>query len=301
MSEKINVVCDTEIYPNYFLVVFKRIDTGQTVYSEMLGDNEKLTDLQIKQIDATLRKYTFIMFNGLNYDIPILLAALKGYTTSQLYDLSVEIVNTNQPGWAICKAKQLLLPIAYSHIDLMPISPGIAGLKTYGGRLHADKLQDLPYAFDTKLTEGQAYEVRKYCENDTDLTIKLYERLKPQIELREKIGVEYGTDLRSKSDAQIAGIILNKKLGIEGKPKFNVEKNFKYKAPKTIRTNDKDLLKIIDSIEDAEFNIDKKDVLIIPNIIKTLSYTSKFGIKFQMGIGGIHDLSKNQSFYAGKN
>jgi hypothetical protein len=49
--------------------------------------------------------------------------------------------------------------------------------------------------------------VREYCVgSDLVSTAYLYKELEPHIDLREKMSIQFGTDLRSKSDAQIAEV-----------------------------------------------------------------------------------------------
>ena len=46
--------------------------------------------------------------------------------------------------------------------------------------------------------------IRNYCDNDNQITAQLYRQLSEAIRLREAMSDQYGLDLRSKSDAQIA-------------------------------------------------------------------------------------------------
>jgi hypothetical protein len=51
-----------------------------------------------------------------------------------------------------------------------------------------------------------------YCHNDLQVTRILYDELKPQIALREQMSKQYGLDLRSNSDAQIAENVIKHEL-----------------------------------------------------------------------------------------
>ena len=97
-------------------------------------------------------------------------------------------------------------------IDLIEVAPQSASLKLYGARLHCKKLQDLPYDPHVDLTREQADEVALYNINDLTTTNDLYNKLKPQLELRHNIGKQYGINVMSKSDAQIAEAIFKEEL-----------------------------------------------------------------------------------------
>lgn len=103
-------------------------------------------------------------------------------------------------------------PWEIDHIDLIEVAPGKASLKLYNGRLHGRRMQDLPYPPDAVLTPEQIDETYKYCGNDLDATLLLWESLSEQIKLREGMSREYGIDLRSKSDAQVAEAVIKREV-----------------------------------------------------------------------------------------
>ncbi len=110
------------------------------------------------------------------------------------------------------KNHKLSIPSAFDHIDIINLPIGQASLKIYGGRLHAPKMQDLPIEPSAIITPEQRKTLRLYCHNDLQVTRILYEELKPQIALREQMSKQYGIDLRSNSDAQIAENVIKHEL-----------------------------------------------------------------------------------------
>ena len=54
------------------------------------------------------------------------------------------------------------------HIDLMEVAFGDGSLKLYGGRLHSKRLQDLPIAPDSHISDEDRSLLVRYCENDHD-------------------------------------------------------------------------------------------------------------------------------------
>src|SRR5690606_34682041 len=91
----------------------------------------------------------------------------------------------------------------------------------------------------TVLTPEQKLIVRWYCVNDTHNTLQLLKTLKENIGLRFAMSKEYGIDLRSKSDAQIAEAVLRKELSALGHrtkpPVIPPGTEYRYQVPHFIR------------------------------------------------------------------
>ena len=78
--------------------------------------------------------------------------------------------------------------------------------------MNAPKMQDLPLEPDAIILPEQFALMREYCANDLHTTQMLYEKLYQQIALRQSMSEQYGVDLRSKSDAQIAETVIKSEL-----------------------------------------------------------------------------------------
>jgi len=165
-------------------------------------------------------------------------------------------------------------------------------LKIYAGRLHAKKMQDLPFHPDTILSEDQITIVRWYCVNDTFNTKLLRECLKEQIELRYELSNEFTIDLRSKSDAQIAEAVINRELKrITGrfptKPRVEIGTIYRYKIPYYLNFQS-DLMKYaLNVVANAQFIVDHTGSVGMPKEIKDLPIEMN-GSVYRMGIGGLH-------------
>ena len=164
----------------------------------------------------------------------------KDLTAHRLKKLCDRIITSKTPAWRIARDAQLDTPADWDHIDTIEVAPGMVGLKIYGGRLHTKKMQDLPYAPDAIIGAAERKELRKYCVNDLIMTKELFETLRGNIDLRVKMSEQYGMDLRSKSDAQIAETIIKSELqAITGHnyraPKLQADYSFKYQDPKIIK------------------------------------------------------------------
>ena len=288
------VVLDCEIYRNYFLVAFKNVDTGRTFHVESFNDSE----MDLDAIRSVMRKNTTLSFNGINFDLPVLTYALLENNNSSIKDLSDTIIKTNLPAWQICKEKKINVPTEWDHIDLIEVAPGQGSLKIYNGRLHGKRMQDLPYDPDTILTRDEADEVREYCINDLDSTILLYNNLKPQIQLRTTMSEQYGLDLRSKSDAQIAEAVIKSELNkLTGKtyyaPKLKDDYTFQYKDPEILSFQTDQLKTIYERILEHRFTLRTNGSPELPDWLAKTKIEIGTSV-YQMGIGGLHSTEKSQ-------
>lgn len=288
---KLKIVFDIECYSNYFLVMFKNPVSGKTVMFESHNDS----GFNRRRLLAFVRRYTLVGFNSTNYDCLILRAAIGGFNNAQLKKLSDMIITSGQPHWII-ERKVDIPRFEFDHIDLMEPAPGVGvGLKLYGGRMFTKKLQDLPIEPSALIDESDLDLMRKYCENDLDLTAELLEKVKGAIALREKISEQYEIDLRSKSDAQIAEAIIKQYLEKEGvrvgKRRTEV-KPFKYRVPDWVSFSTPEMKEALQRVKDAVFTVSDKNKPIMP---KELNKVISFGgANYKFGIGGLHSQEKKQ-------
>ena len=293
------LVLDCEVYTNYFLIMFKHLEDGNIAAFEMFDGHP----LNREQVRAIMRSDTTISFNGNSYDLWIINHALRGSTCEQLKELSDGIIKSNKPAWQVAKELGVRQESRWDHIDVIEVAPGRSGLKIYGGRLHAKKLQDLPIAPDELISENQREMLRLYCRNDLDTTEALYRTLEPAIKLREQIGAEYGDiDLRSKSDAQIAEAVIKYELqemtGRNYVPrKVEVGHLCRYLDPKIVSFQTKELQDIFTKIKASGFPVGANGAVKLPEWLQKTKI--KIGnTEYQMGIGGLHSCEKGQSVVA---
>ena len=293
------IALDCEVYPNYFLVSFKRVHDGKTVSVEARGKDGKLSNEQIASLKSKLKKTTF-GFNSINYDLPILAAALKGLSCERIHQVSDAIIEQRLRSWQTMRQFELQ-DFERDHFDLMEPSPGVMiSLKLYGARMHSKHLQDLPIEPGTVLTEQQMDEIKTYCENDLDTTIELYHAVADRIQLREIFGRRFklDADLRSRSDAQMAETVVKYMLssGTAGRraPKIKLDTTYKYEIPRNIQFITPELQEVYEAIKEQEFGLDKKGSISLPKEIRDIKI--KLGQStYQLGIGGLHSTEKQQA------
>lgn len=287
---------DIECYKNYFLVMFKKLTTGEVLYFEKFNDSE----LNRRNIYHILNKYTLVSFNGIKYDMLILEAALAGFNNITLKKISDEIIQENKQPWMIRKDYGLAA-LDVDHIDVMEVAPLSASLKLYAGRLHAKKMQDLPIDPNAILTDEQRKELIPYCENDNDETALLKRRLIKELELRETMSEEIGVDLRSKSDAQIAEAVikhhLQKDYGITPYRPDNVPKAIRYRPPSNIKFRTKKMKKIFEIIKSSRFTLQSNGHVQLPEELKNFKFNLGYST-YKIGAGGLHSCEKKTAHIA---
>lgn len=115
---------------------------------------------------------------------------------------------------------------------------------------------------------------------------------------------QYGMDLRSKSDAQIAETVIKSELGsITGKKYYapKVEQNsFRYIDPKIISFETKQLQEVFGKILKTNFTLGGNGAVKMPEWLRDSRI--KIGqSEYQMGIGGLHSCEKSQYIRATDN
>lgn len=290
-------VLDIECYSNYSLFSFKCVETNRFREFELYEGKP----LEKQSINKIMLNNLTISFNGLAYDLPMIVAALRGYTNEQLKALSDKLITSGKPSWLVCKEHGLYVPKQWDHIDLFNVAPGAASLKIYGGRLHSKKLQDLPIEPHELISPNQRDELRLYCRNDLETTQDLLKDLDKQIKLRIDLTERYGLDLRSKSDAQIAEAIIKDYLtekGVYVARRTAEVKPFKYRVPEWVLFHTETFNNVLQAVKECVFTVNDKGSVILP---KELNKAIDFcGAKYKFGIGGLHSQEKKQVVVCGE-
>jgi hypothetical protein len=284
---------DTECYPNFWLLKVRaqgsavvytfRLDSGQTLSAETCGRIVLLFDA-----------YCMVSFNGNGYDVPMITAALAGYSCEQLKWLNDRIIVDKVKPW------DLGLPEwrPSDHIDVMEVAPGQGSQKQYAGRIHYKTMRDLPYEPSTYLDADQKNNVAEYCENDLGQLEAIYVELAPQIRQREALGARYGLDLRSKSDAQVAEAVLRYRCEqVVGrrlyKPDIDWNLKFRYRVPEFISFSPlyPQLGRVLEAARDSIFRLGPSGAVEMPPQLEGLCVTIG-ATTYKLGIGGLHSQEK---------
>lgn len=281
------LILDTETYINYWLLQFLNVDTGKVIKFELPFDSKKLSWI--------MHSYRTVSFNGIKYDLPIIWYAFLHQNNEQIKHLSDEIIYNNT------YPKQLQSDFGFKihltpHVDLIEVCPLRGSLKLYGGRLHAPRIQDLPFDVNASLRQDQFNIVVDYNISDLFATKILFNNLTEQLQLRTDLSREYKQDLMSKSDAQIAEAVISSELKrLTGKwptkPKIDGDTSFYYKPPTFIQFATPALQSVLDKVCSIKYSLmdtgrlNKGD---IDNISIPIGNSI-----YRMGSGGLHSSEKN--------
>lgn len=284
-------ILDCECYPNYFSVGFKFLELEKYCFFEQANEIYSINgivvsfDIWRNALSFLLNRFLSVSFNGIYYDLPLIFEAMRGKTNLEIKHFSNELINARK--WTNIKL---------NHIDVMEVAPLHDGLKTYAGRIHVPRMQELPYHHEQILSEQEIYFVRSYNVNDLDNTGLLYLELKGQIRLREKLGKRYSLDLRSKSDAQVAEAVIQTELnkaGIRTKaPSILPGTSFFYSVPDFIKFDTPQLQHVLEVVRTTPFVINDKGKVNLPKAISSLKIKIG-GSQYTFGIGGIHSKEKS--------
>ena len=304
-------VFDVECYRNFFYVAFKCLSNGKFVAFERSPDFD-FPELKLRWM---LWRFCLVGFNSASYDIPMVELAAKGLSCNDLKEASDFIIKsginygTKKVTPFDIEKKYRIQIGKYNHIDLFnvcPVNGGVsanpASLKLYSGRLHAERMQDLPFPESHILTAEDAAVVRPYCCNDLANTELLFNELAPELKLRMEMSEEYGLDLRSRSDAQIAEAVINselqKVLGCYPRnPTLSADLVLQYNAPDFISYRSQQLRDMFEVIKNARFYLDGLGSPIMPEEIDKLKVKIGSSV-YKLGMGGLHSTEKKTAHKA---
>ena len=288
---------DAEVARGTSFVLLKERRGPREIYLCSDQPEEKFDGRAFK---ARVSASTLLTFNGSSYDLAIYQALYNGLSAEAVKKLSDDIIVGKKKPW------QLGINIAgwltNSHIDLMQVAPGrFTGLKVYGGRIGAQKLQDLPFNPDESFTEESLAVAKDYCENDCDLLFELYDQIREPIELRVQMSEKYGINLLSESDQGIAERVLvheAEKLTDERitKPEGPFDNQFFYTCPPHIHFTNSELRAAYRKLHNTLFHVTVNGQIPLPEELKDLR-VSVGETTYQLGLGGLHSTSEKNVYF----
>lgn len=306
------VEMDTECYPDWWLIKFWMED-GRFYSFERTAQQP----LNIEAVMWFVQNFTMYSFNGDNYDLPMSSLALTGADNFTLKQANDAIIVGGLRRWDFYKAYGVQEPAGLDHVDLMEPTPGVRiGLKTYMGRAHCKRLQDLPYKPSELTTLDMRRNLDTYCGNDLAGNRTLRTTIAKRLALRVNLSERFGVDVRSKSDAQMAEAVFKAKLSFVPEKRYVPHGyQFQYVPPSYIRFSTpalQEALEVIraawfvvydvDQVKTSEqeeiFDTDGKKIktgVKMPPELKKLTITIG-DTKYKLGIGGLH--SQEQALQA---
>ncbi len=298
-ARKIPLYFDIECYSNYFLIAFSEPKSGKYLLFEIL-ENELLDCVKLKWL---LHHFQVIGFNSRNYDIPIATLATYPHLARPdvLKQASDLIILQNLKARDIYREFKVK-PFQIDSVDIINILPLDGSLKVYSGRIHAPKLQDLPFHPHKTLTYQQKLITRHYCTNDLLDTVLLTTAISAQLALRCTMSKQYGLDLRSSSDAQIAENVIRtlveKRKGCRvDKEPLEIGRVYKYNVPNFIQYKSHMMQTVLSVVKNSRFIVGESGRVGLPPELSSLNIVINKG-NYQLGIGGLHSKEKGTAYHA---
>ncbi len=304
-GNKYTMIFDIESYRNYFLIGFYCIETKKYVIVEDSPDSR----VDIPMLEWIIWNFRLVGFNSRDFDMPLLFCALRGYDAERLKWYTNRFINKEagpKKGlscYQIEKEFGIVVPQNLDHIDIMRVCPLEGSLKKYSARLHAKRLQDLPFDPEKILDYDEAQVLKNYCLGaDIPNTLLIFNELAEQIKLRYSLSQKYNTDLRSKSDAQIAEAVISAEVKrITGKKVKRTEigegHNFKYIPPPYLNFESELLKDSFRMIQNMDFFITEEGKVSMPEELKEMELRIA-DTYYKLGKGGLHSKEKSRSYKA---
>lgn len=294
------LLVDVEIYPNYFLAAFTSTETGEVTYVEA-DDEQPLID--VNKLGWLMQNFPTVGFNSNTFDMTIIVMALGGYSIAQMKEAANAMIQEGVNHRDVLKACKLVVPREFNHVDLFDVCPLSASLKIYGGRLHAPRMQELPFKPDTWLSRNQKTVVRWYCIGaDLVSTGFVWANLEEQRKLRDEMTVKYGVDVRSKSDAQIAEAVIMQSLRRISNRKYPRPEVvpgtiYRYQSPPFLKFQTPLMNEVLRLVCEGDFVVGENGYVSLPPAVAGLTIPIGRSV-YRMGIGGLHSTEERQEVKA---
>lgn len=201
---------DAEIFRNGNTWTFIHAYSGETKQFEITERKNQSKELKkfVKEQVAGL-----IGYNSIFYDDLMLLFGLScSFNPSKMFEFSQFLIQDKEPElFSLVRDKYNNVRInaskTWNSLDLMKLAYldqlGVS-LKEVAIRLKFPLIQDLPFHWDEPVPLDKLDMVCKYNKNDVDVTKKLFEYLKDEIQIRIDVEEEYGFNCISSSRPTLA-------------------------------------------------------------------------------------------------
>ena len=181
-------IYDIEVFSDDWIVVFRNPE-HENNHIVIHNDNHHLREF-ISQPDIILGG-----FNNKHYDDYVLLTMINGGSNLEVKRCNDWIIQEGKEPWTFPFNQYKKKPFkSFDLKDDIP-DPGIS-LKAIEGNLGLPIVESsVPFDIDRPLTKDELDEVVRYCKNDVDATIRLYqERKENYIDAKALISDMYGLD-----------------------------------------------------------------------------------------------------------
>ena len=177
------VFFDIEVYPNYFLALFKN---SKGIFYSFEIYNDKIIGNKTK-VNTLLHKAMIVGYNSSKYDIPVLKFALDKPKNIDIFKYSSNIIDKKNSYFTVTPTNS---------IDLMSLlfNVNAKSLKLMACSIKYPKIQELPIEVGKIVNDSEVETLKLYCQNDVNITEALYKTdvVQKALKLRKEIYDEFG-------------------------------------------------------------------------------------------------------------
>ena len=216
-------IYDIEVFAHDWIVVFRRVDDD---HHHIIHNN----NYQLREFFMAHSDDVFGGFNNRHYDDWVVQSMLSGADNATVKAHNDFIIEQDGNGWEFPfirgQRKQFR---SFDLRDDLPIGLSLKAIEANMGLSIVESSVD--FTLDRPLTEDELRQTIRYCCNDVDATLKLYEARKAYLDSKTAVGSMKGID-----EAVALGLT-NAKLTaafVDAKAQYH-DDEFEYKPPKELR------------------------------------------------------------------
>ena len=205
-----NFIYDSETYPNFFSIGFMNAANGERRTYEISDRRNDGADLAAFVTWASNTGATFVGFNNLGFDYPVLhhwfLNWAPGTGPEVPYVKAMEIINSGFEDrfkhnvWPSDQVVKQLDLFKIHHFDNVARA---TSLKVLEFNMRSPSVEDLPFAPGTELTDEQKDITLAYMWTDICETARFAEKSSKMIDFRTELSAKYGRDFMNHNDTKI--------------------------------------------------------------------------------------------------
>lgn len=289
-------IYDIEVFPNYFGVTFKNVKSknikNYILYHSYQNEQNHKDDIdKLIAFLKTKKNKWLVGYNNKSFDNQILNYIYSNYELQSIFSIEerTKIIHNFMLSIINEADTEYKYKLPFQSVDLMRVgNTQHKSLKLVAVNINWPVVQDTPIKPEEIVKDEDIDEIYKYNLNDVEITEKLYHVLKDDINVRWEVGQKYGLDLMSEPDSGMANRLLEKM--------YSDTSGISIRELREMRTN-----RNVIHYENVVFPEIKFNTPILKELLKEIRsqvfyknqpYFNKSvifnGVKYKLGIGGIH-------------
>jgi len=294
-------VWDIETFPNIFTAAFHNVVSGQRLLfeiSDRRNDVHQLLEFVNQERDNNA---TFIGFNSIGFDYPVLHYIVKvgpSIALSEIYNKAMSIINAdynNRFNFMVYEDDWLVAQIDLFKIHHFDNVSRATSLKTLEINMGMGNVEDLPFDVGLILDNSQKQVLITYNWHDVDATLLFYYYSLPMIKFRQELSIKYNRNFINHNDGKIGKdfFIMKLEQAVEGSC-YDTSSGKKVKRqtlyPNGINLNDVFFDHVV--LEHPEFRrieswLRAQTITETKGVFKGLTCNVD-GLEYVFGLGGLH-------------